>query len=177
MALCNRHTEFYLFNTVIRFSINAERWFLLRWKLHFTAILYTHTYTVVALCNIHISHYNTHTCCPSQLHGPSPTCKLHPNARTKRGMPIPNVQTPSRVSFFRPSSVLWPARQSLAASANWWPNWRTIYPSPRGLKESIIMLGARIRSAERASGNRETLSDESQFPPQNRFPGLLVFKE
>jgi hypothetical protein len=169
--------EFYLFVAVIHFSINAECWFLLCWKLHFTVILSIHTYTLVALCNIHISHYNTPTCCLSQLQSPSPTCKLHPNARTKCGMPIPNVQTPSRVSFFRPSSVLWPAHQSLAASANWWPNYRTIHPSPRGLYESIIMLRARIRGAESASSNMGTPSDESQFPPRNRFLGLLVFKE
>ena len=84
----NKHMGFYLFGVVIHFSINAERWFLLCLKLHFTDMLNNHTYTLSTLCNIHISHYNTHTCCLSRLWSliSSPTCKLHPISTPDRNM-------------------------------------------------------------------------------------------
>lgn len=79
---------FYLFGTVIHFSINAERWFLLCLKLHFTDIWNIHTYTLATLCNIHISHYNTHTCWLPRLHNliSSPACKLHTIPTPDRNM-------------------------------------------------------------------------------------------
>jgi len=84
----NKHMGFYLFGAVIHFSINAERWFLLCLKLHFTDVWNIHTYTLATLCNIHISHYNTHTCCLSRLQNriSSPTCKLHPIPTPDRNM-------------------------------------------------------------------------------------------
>jgi len=92
----NKHMGFYLFGAVIHFSINAERWFLLRLKLHFTDVWNIHTYTLATLCNIHISHYNTHTCCLSRLQNliSSPTCKLQP-------IPTPDRNTECRSQTFK----------------------------------------------------------------------------